>query len=649
MKSPTLAPEDPKDVLPTDVQPSLAQVPGLHARIEEAEARTEQAEMRIEQAEVRTEQAEVRTEEAEARTEQAEVRTEKAEARTVQAEVRTAQAETRIEQAEIRSEQAKTRTEHAKARTEQAELRTEQAEIRTEQAETRSEQAVRDSEVSYRRLFETAKDGILILDIKTGRISDVNPFLIELLGFSHGEMVGRTVDELSPFKGIECNQAMLERLQAVGFVRYEDLPVQARDGRKITVEFVGTVYEDGGRQLIQCNIRDITKRKEAEMAFLRLAAIVESSDDAIIGRDLKGVITSWNSGAEREFGYAASEMIGHSITRLVPPDRHGEEVKILFQIERGKSVRHFETVRLRKDGSTFNVSVTVSPIKDSAGKIVGASKMVRDITTRKKAEETVHRLNAELEQRVIQRTAELETANKELDAFSYSVSHDLRAPLRAVDGFSQAVLEDYGSQLPEEGRRHLQTIREGAQRMGTLIDDLLTFSRLSRSPLSKRTVDMAALVREAIEELEPQREGRQVEIRVGGLPPCQGDPALLKQVWLNLLSNAFKYTRGREKAVVEVGCLRKAVAAPDHGETGNEKEESVHFIRDNGTGFDMRYADKLFGVFQRMHRAEEFEGTGVGLAIVHRIIQRHGGRIWAEAELDRGATFCFTLGGESKP
>lgn len=590
-----------------------------------------------------------RIQEAEARVERAKVRTEEAEARTEQAEARTARAETRIEQAETRSEQAKTRTEQAKARTEQAEMRTEQAETRSEQAEARSEQVIQDSEVSYRRLFEAAKDGILILDIDTGRITDVNPFLVELLGFSRDEMLGKTVGELSPFKDIEDNQAMLERLQATGFVRYEDLPLEGRDGRKMEVEFVSNVYEDGGKQVIQCNIRDITERKKTELITLELAAIVASSDDAIIGKDLRGVVTSWNAGAEREFGYTASEMIGQSITRLIPADRLQEEVKILELIARGKSVRHFETVRARKDGSTFNVSVTVSAIKDSSGKVVGASKVARDITTRKKAEETIHRLNAELEERVTQRTAELEAANKELESFSYSVSHDLRAPLRAVDGFSQAVLEDYGPQLPEEGRRYLQTIRESAQRMGTLIDDLLMFSRLGRLPLSTGAVETGDLVRAVLEELSSERVGRQIEISVTELPVCQGDAALLRQVWINLLSNAFKYTRRREKAVIEVGCKREAIAAEDHGGPEKKTNENVYFVRDNGTGFDMRYVGKLFGVFQRLHSDEEYEGTGVGLAIVQRIVHRHGGQVWAEAAEDHGATFYFTLGGESRP
>jgi PAS domain S-box-containing protein len=319
------------------------------------------------------------------RIEQAETRTEQANTRTEQAEMRTEQANARTKQAEARTEQATTRTEQANTRTEQANTRTEQAEMR---AET-SEQGFRVSELSYRRLFEAAKDGILILDVDTGRISDVNPFLVELLGSSHSEMLGKTVGELSPFKDMESNKVMLERLQRDGYVRYEDLPLETKDGRHIAVEFVSNVYQVGDKKVIQCNIRDITERKREEMASIRLASIIESSADAIIGKDLNSVITSWNKGAEQIFGYPASEMIGTSIMRLIPADRHDEENHILEKINRGESIEHFETLRQTKDGRLIDVSVTVSAIKEAAGKVIGVSKVARDITVRKRAEEAL--------------------------------------------------------------------------------------------------------------------------------------------------------------------------------------------------------------------------------------------------------------------
>jgi len=284
----------------------------------------------------------------------------------------------------------------------------------------------------------------------------------------------------------------------------------------------------------------------------------------------------------------------------------------------------------RADGVYHTFLTRAEPFKGADGRVEQWFGTNTDVEMLKQAEEKVRALNAELEQRVIERTAQLEAANKELEAFSYSVSHDLRAPLRAVDGFSQAVLEDFGPQLPEEGQRYLLTIREGAQRMGALIDDLLTFSRLSRLPVARQPVDPSRQVREILQELIAGQPGRTVDIRVGELPPCDGDPALMKQVWVNLLSNALKYSQRRARALVEVDSIL-------------QEGRTVYFVRDNGTGFDMRYAHKLFGVFQRLHRQEEFEGTGVGLAIVQRIVHRHGGRIWADAAPDRGATFYFTI------
>lgn len=237
--------------------------------------------------------------------------------------------------------------------------------------------------------------------------------------------------------------------------------------------------------------------------------------------------------------------------------------------------------------------------------------------------------NLELTQRVRQHAAELEEANKELESFSYSVSHDLRAPLRAVDGFTSMVLARYAEQMPEDAKRLLRQASSGAKRMGQLIDDLLRFSRLSRQPLSKGRVNISEMVKGIVQELRNEAGEREIEVRIGELPDVEGDESLMRQVFVNLLSNAFKFTR-KTKALIEVGCDTSGA-------------ENVFFVRDNGAGFDMAYAQKLFSVFQRLHTEDQFEGTGVGLSIVHRIVQRHGGRVWAQAEIGKGATFYVAL------
>lgn len=346
--------------------------------------------------------------------------------------------------------------------------------------------------------------------------------------------------------------------------------------------------------------------------------------------DARGKITFVNDRFCAISQYSREELIGQD-HRLINSAFHSKEfIRSIWTTIASGQVWHGEIRNRAKDGTFYWVDTTIVPFVGTDGKPRQYIAIRADITERKRAEESVLQLNAELEQRVTERTAQLESANRELEAFSYSVSHDLRAPLRAVDGFSQAMIEDFGPQLPAEGQRLLGTIRHSAQRMGALIDDLLTFSRLSRQALAKQTVNHEWLVRSALQELGSPWAERKVEINCAPLLPSLGDPALLKQVWLNLLGNALKYSRKREVAVIDVGCTSGPAGV-------------VYHVRDNGTGFDMRYVDKLFGVFQRLHRMEDYEGTGVGLATVQRIVHRHGGKIWAQAAPDQGATFYFTL------
>ncbi len=486
------------------------------------------------------------------------------------------------------------------------------------------------SEIRYRRLFEASRDGILILNAVTLQIADVNPFMLELLGYSREEFLGKELWEIGLFGDKGASQTAFKALQETGYLRYEDLPLETRGGQRREVEFVSNVYEEDGQQVIQCNIRDITERRQEEVLRERLAAIVKSSDDAIISTDLESIVTTWNSAAEKMFGYTEAEMLGKSQSMIIPLDREGEVVRIINMIKRGETLNHFETERQRKDGSTIDVSVTISPIKDEDGNIVGASKIARDISELKRAVKEIHQLNAQLEQRVTDRTAQLQAANDELESFSYSVSHDLRAPLRHINGFSGALLEDYADVLDETGKGYLTQVREASKEMSQLIDDVLQLARVTRTEMDPERVDLSEIATSVIDALQKEFPDRKVSVDIKSGLSARGDRRLMRILLTNLLGNSWKFTSNTENAEIIF----------DHEKSG---DDTVFFVRDNGSGFDMAFSDKLFGAFQRLHGGDEFEGTGIGLATVQRIVNRHAGRVWADGKVDIGATFYFTL------
>lgn len=377
--------------------------------------------------------------------------------------------------------------------------------------------------------------------------------------------------------------------------------------------------------LVTAAIRDISGRKQAEKRF---EGLLESAPDAMVIVDQSGVVVLVNSQTEKLFGFCRGELLGKNVEALIPEryrDGHIQHREGFFGHPRVRPMElGLELYGLRRDGTEFPVEISLSPLETEGGTYVTAA--IRDISDRKRAESEIQKLNLELQRRV----SELAASNQELEAFSYSVSHDLRAPLRQIDGFSKILLEEASDSLSPDHRQCLQQIRQGTSQMGRLVDALLNFARLGRQSLNLQHIHLRPLVEEIISELHKEIHDRDVNWCLGPLSYSDCDPALLRQALWNLLSNAVKFTRTREHAVIEIG------------ETRVDGLRAC-FVRDNGVGFNMKYADKLFGVFQRLHLQEEFEGTGVGLAIVQRIIVKHGWHVWAHSEPGLGATFFFTL------
>jgi PAS domain S-box-containing protein len=488
-------------------------------------------------------------------------------------------------------------------------------------------------EAAYRdqaALLDLTHDAIFVRDMQS-RITYWNRASEHLYGWHFVEIAGKVSYD---FLGTEFPKPLAEiEAQIVASGSWEgELVHHTRDGTAVIVSSRWALERDseGNPSGILESNRDITGSREMEKQF---ATLLETAPDAMVVVDAKGTIKLINAQTERLFGYAREELIGQQMEVLIPHrfrSAHAVHRDRYAQSPHARAMSvGLELYGLRKDGGEFPVEISLSPLQTGEGILVSST--IRDVSLRREACAKIEKLNDALKQKV----HDLDGLNKEMETFSYSVSHDLRAPLRHIDGFARILAEEHAAALSAEAKHHLEHIVTATNRMGALIDDLLSLGRVGRREMSLREAQLDDLVRQAVTDLPPGTENRTIEWKIGPLGEAVCDAGLVRLVFSNLLSNAVKFTRTRTKARVEVGkCFQNGTLA--------------YFIRDNGVGFDAKYADKLFGVFQRLHSQQDFEGTGVGLATVRRIVQRHGGDVWAESELGVGTTFFFTLAPRAK-
>jgi PAS domain S-box-containing protein len=529
--------------------------------------------------------------------------------------------------------------------------------------------AIRADITERKRAGEALREQAQILDSAQVFVRDMESRVVfwprgaeKLYGFTTQEALGILSHDLFHTQFPEPLEVIEKKLFETGMWEGELIHTR-RDGRVIVVSSAWVLHRNSQGQpvrILETNI-DISERKQAEERLARqaeelsrqseellrsrlalesqtlmLQSVLDSMAEGLVVADEQGKFIIWNPAATRIVGLGAGNVPPGEWNRhygIYRPDAvtpFPPEQAPLLRAIRGEVSTAEMYVRNSELEQGVWIEASASPLKSKDGMVRGGVVAFRDITKSRADEREIRKLNEELEERVIQRTEQLAAANQELEAFTYSVSHDLRAPLRHIGGFSRILLEDFGPAMDPAALSHLQRIGEGVHRMGLLVDELLNLARVGRHALHLQATSLNLVIEEVVNLLQPETEGRVVEWKIVQLPSAECDAILIKQVFQNLLANALKFTRTRERAIIEISCREK-------------NGQVVIAVRDNGVGFNMKYSDKLFGVFQRLHRAEDFEGTGIGLATVHRIIHKHGGRVWAEGELDQGATFFFTL------